>query len=200
LLNFVKVNTDNAAADLRYLLTEDLYLLNADKEGYRNPAHLSDIVTEPTLEPAIIEPVIEIPAASEPAAVRETPVNNLKYAGSNKKHFLVICYYPHEDFMPEAHQKGLESTLSRIGYVLDDIALVNMAHCPGVDFARLASQFAPQKLLLLGSQAMPVGLQINGLNQTQTIKNMLALYTYSFDEMMGNKENTKAFWNQIKTF
>ncbi|WP_158828696.1 hypothetical protein [Mucilaginibacter lacusdianchii] len=168
------MNTENAAANLRYLLTDDLYLLNTDKEFLLNP-----------------------PAAP---ALPETPAEELQYMGGNKKHFLVICHYPQEPFMPQAHLKALESTLGRISYAPDDIAIVNMAKYAEADFSRLQSQFAPQKLLVLGSDALPSGLQINSMNATQTIDNMLTLYTLSFNEMMGNKENTKLFWNQIKTF
>nr|WP_213490287.1 hypothetical protein [Mucilaginibacter sp. Bleaf8] len=202
------MNPENAIAALRYLLQDDIYLLNADKEQLRNPKPAAPVVPEP--EPAASTapapqraepPVTATQPVSEPEVIAiKTPKREFKYLGSNKKHFLVICHYPQEQFMADAHLKALESTLSRISFTQDDIALLNIATCAGTDFKQLTSFFSPEKLLILGAQARPANFPEVALNAVQTINDCIALYTFGFDEMMGHKENTKAFWNQIKTF
>lgn len=171
------MTAENPIAALRYLLQDDIYLLKADQNHYRN------------LPADVPQPVAE-----------ETPALTFQYMGGNKKQFLVISHYTNEEYMAEAHLKALESTLGRISFTIDDIALVNKAKYADASMAQLTEFFAPSKLLILGTNALPADMRTTELNAAQTINGVLTLYTFSFDEMMGHKENTKAFWNQIKTF
>jgi hypothetical protein len=189
LLKIVKVNLDTPLNQLQYFLPEDLFLLKADREAYLNPA--------PQTAPQPAEPVT--PAAS-PVIIHETPAIAFKYLGGNQKSFLVLTHYTSDEFIAEVHLNALVSTVTRLNYSLQDLAIVNLAHNPEADWAQLTHFFSPQKLLILGSKALPTNLPALILNEADQADDCQALYTFAFDEMMGNKENTKAFWNQIKTF
>jgi len=192
LLKFVKVKLDNPLAQLRYFLQDDLYLLKTDQDVYRKPQ------AQQPVPPVAAIP--EIPADTNPVITEQTPAITFKYLGDNQKHFLVLCHYPAVDYMADAHLTALISTVTRLNYTQQDLAIVNLAHYPTTDWQQLADFFTPQKLLILGSKAQPDGLPKLVQNETDQADGCQALYTFSFDEMIGQKENTKAFWNQIKTF
>ncbi|CAM3920739.1 hypothetical protein MUGA111182_17380 [Mucilaginibacter galii] len=176
---------DTPLNQLQYFLPDDLFLLRADRDAYRNP------IAQPS------EPLAPI---ETPTIIDETPVITFKYLGDNQKNFLVLTHYTADEFIAEAHLNALISTVTRINYSLQDLAIVNLAHTQAANWEQLSQFFKPQKLLILGSKALPSNLPALVLNETDQADNCQALYTFAFEEMMGNKENTKAFWNQIKTF
>jgi hypothetical protein len=199
LLKIVKVNTHTPPAQLRYFLPDDLYLLNADKQVYA-PAEITaaELIIEAPAT-ASIETAAE--TATAPATIQtETPVTTFKYTGNNQKNFLILCHYPAAPQMADTHLTALINTITRINFTQDDVAIVNLAQYQQATWQQLTQFFEPQKLLILGTNALIQGLPTFSLNQIQQLGNCQALYTFSFNEMMGNKENTKAFWNQIKTF
>jgi hypothetical protein len=102
--------------------------------------------------------------------------------------------------MEPAHLNALESTIKRKELSLDDVAIVNLGNYPGTDLRSIGGFFKPEKMLFLGKDAIPPGFKNPlALNQITKLGNCNFLFTYSFGEMMGNKENTKAFWEQMKT-
>ena len=168
---------------LTYFLPEELYLLQADKDFYSKPtAH----VDEPTTEEPVTTPI-------------ETPAPVFKYKGGNQKNFLILTNYPGVDFIAETHSAPLTSTLGRLNFAMDDIAIVNINHYPDHNWSQLIEYFNPQKLMVLGKAALPNGMPAVPLNEIVETTGCRTLYTFSFDDMMGQKENTKLFWNQIKT-
>jgi len=161
---------ENPAA-LRFIMQEDIYLLPHDK----------------TEQPIAIAP-----------PVLTTKINDLNYLGGYKKGFLIVAHYANEDYMAAAHMAALQSILKRKEYSLDDVAIFNLFAYPDVDFEQIQAYFNPQKLLLLGKNALPANLPALTFNQPQKIKGYDALFTFSFDEMMDNTPNKKAFWDQVK--
>jgi hypothetical protein len=161
---------ENPAA-LRFIMQEDIYLLPADK------------TEQPT---AITQPVLT------------TGVTAINYLGGYKKGFLIVAHYTNEEYMATGHMAALESILKRKEYNLDDVAIFNRFTYPDIDFEQTQAYFNPQKLLLLGKNALPANLPALTFNQPQKINEYVALYTFSFDEMMDNTPNKKAFWDQVK--
>jgi hypothetical protein len=203
LLKIVKVKTDTPLAQLRYFLQDELYLLKADKDLYRNAETAQLAATEVTVNDAATAIATEVPPATTPTTppvTEQTPVTTFKYLGSNQKSFLILAHYPAEQFIAEAHLTALLNTIIRLNFSQDDVAIINLSAYPGVSWPQLADFFKPAKLLVLGTAALPAQMLKLPQNQVQQLDACQALYTFSFDEMMGNKENTKAFWNQIKTF
>ena len=204
---------DTPLDQLRYFLQDELYLLKADKEVYRNPETNQTEATEADVTPANDTAVIanatatistQAPetasaTASATSAATET-APTFKHLGNNQKNFLILAYYPAEEFMAQAHLTALLNTITRLNFSQDDVAIVNLSQYPGASWPQLLEFFKPVKLLILGNAALPAQMPNLPQNAVQQIDACQALYTFSFDEMMGNKENTKAFWNQIKTY
>ena len=161
---------ENPAA-LRFIMQDDIYLLPGDKNS----------------------PVEKI---AEPVVKTEKPI--LNYLGKHKKSFLVIVHYTNHEFIADTHLAALENILKRKEYSLDDVAIFNKATHPGVGFEELQAYFNPQKLLVLGKDALPANSIAFTFNQPQELAGYTALYSFSFDEMMDNTANKKTFWDQMK--
>jgi hypothetical protein len=167
-----------------FIMQEDLYFLNREKGLYENPyTPVAEAIIEAVVPVATIE--VAIPA-------------KLAYLGKNNKEFLVLVHYPELEFIAEAHLSALENILKRKGFELDDVAILNMDKHSTFDFETLQGHFKPQKMLLLGKSAIPGGFAAIKLNEPIAIGSMMALYSFSFDEMMDSNELKKAFWDQMK--
>ncbi len=175
------MNVENPLA-FSFILQDDLYLLNNDKEAYIN---------NPAPQPAAPEPI---------AVAGETLPVSFNYLGKHKKSFLVIAHYPGIDFMAEKHLAALESTLKRLEFSMEDVAILNKANHADVTIQQLMDFFKPKKLLLLGANALPAAMDLPVLNKSQQLNDCQTLLTFSFDEMMDNTEFKKAFWEQMKQF
>ena len=165
----MKVEDPNA---LRFILQDDIYLLDEDKR---------DDDQTPVLQPQI-----------------ETPPANFNYLGANKKNFLVLVNYPGHEFIPDDHLAALESILTRKGYSRDDVAILNTAKTD-TEYKSITAYFKPGKLVILGEGSIPNGMPPSKFNQREGRDELDVLYTFSFDAMMTNTDNKKAFWDQMKT-
>ncbi|MDB4920993.1 hypothetical protein [Mucilaginibacter sp.] len=183
------MNIENPIA-FSFIMQDDIYLLNKDKLAYSTPA-------APKPENTFAEPEPEyIPAAAVP--VTEPKPVSFNYLGGHKKNFLVIVHYPEHDLMHDKHLMALESTLTRLGFSRDDVAIFNRAKYLDTEFGVMADFFKPQKLLLLGKNSMPADIGVFELNKLTQLNGYPVLLTFSFDEMMDSVENKKAFWEQMK--
>ena len=165
----MKVEDHNA---LRFILQDDIYLLEEDKLNYNNL---------PASQPEI-----------------KTPEVNFNYLGANKKKFLILVHYPGHDFMADDHLTALESVLTRKNYSREDVAIFNMAKNQA-DHAMILDFFEPQTLLILGQEPIPAGIDPPELNQVEKHNGLIILRTFSFGEMMTNTDNKRAFWEQVKS-
>lgn len=168
---------------LQYLLADDIYLLKDEKAGYNQK-------TLPAEEqPA---PVVEtIPAI-------ETPKPVFNYSGGNGKAFLILVDYPAHDLMDDSHLTALTNALSKRELLMTDVAIFNVAKHNYPDYLSVADYFKPLKVLFLGAKTLITGLPALPLNRHHQLGNSTVLYSFSFGEMMGNRDNTKAFWEQMK--
>ncbi len=161
-----------------FIMQDDIYLLKNEQVLYAN--------------------IAELPPVEETLTVSETLPVGFNYLGGHKKNFLIIVHYPELEFIAEQHLTALESILNRLGFSLDDAAILNTANYAGATFQDLTDFFKPQKMLLLGKDAVPAGMEKLILNKPMQLNNCNTLFSFSFDEMMENNEHKKAFWEQMK--
>jgi hypothetical protein len=185
------VNIENPAA-LHFIMQDDLFFLNTDKNLYANKVVADETsVTETVITaPAAISPVVEIAAVEKPV--------EFKYHGKNNRNFLILVHYPTLEFIHETHLTALENILKRKGFEIDDVAIVNTAKHDVIKLETLSAYFKPQKMLVLGNSALPKEIQQLALNVPEQVAGFAALYSFSFDEMMDNNDYKKAFWEQMK--
>ncbi|MVN21658.1 hypothetical protein [Mucilaginibacter arboris] len=163
------------ATALRILMNEDLYLTREDflaKKHTTSEAFPIETVTEAEI----------------------IPIPEFAFSGKNLKNFLILT----DTALQENHLKALESTLLRKQMGLDDVSIVDFSAYPNATFDQLNASFMPQKLVCFGLKPETIGLPETELNQISTFNNCQILYTYSFNNMLGDKEKTKAFWEPMK--
>jgi len=173
------VHIENPIA-FNFIMQDELYLLNKDKTLYAN----INIAPPPIIE-------------KQPVNIETQPIN-FNYLGGHKKKFLIIVHYPELEFIDDKHLTALENILKRMEFSVDDVAIFNNATYADVKFEHLTDFFKPQKLLLLGKNAMPEDMEALTLNKPQQLNNCSTLFSFSFDDMMDDNEKKKAFWEQMK--
>jgi hypothetical protein len=177
------VKTENATA-LHFIMQDDIFLLNQDRQIYSEVAELAELPAKQAQAELVI-----------PVQTKQPEFN---YLGGNKKNFLITVHYPGIDFMADSHLAALQNTLKRLGFELDDVAILNLAAHVEVDHEMIISYFSPQKMLLMGKNALPANMPLLKLNEQQINSNYKALFTFSFDEMMDSNDYKKIFWEQMK--
>ncbi|WP_214073729.1 hypothetical protein [Mucilaginibacter sp. dw_454] len=207
------MRAENPAA-LKYIFQDEIYILPNEKT-FAPPIAGS----VPLIEPAeVIEPV---PVVEEPAPITVAQVDSesvkpeaeilqpepqtpppatkpFNYLGANKKSFLIFTHYTGHDFMDQEHLTALQNILKRKEVELDDVAILNIAKIEINKWGDIYRFFAPKKVLVLGKNAIPAGLNVPELNQLKQAPAASLLYSFSFDEMMSSTDNKKAFWEQMK--
>lgn len=173
------MKVENAQA-LRFLMQDDLFILPEDAAVLDQNA-----------------PVITAVEAGTPP-----PPIAFRHYGGNKTNFLILTHDAGVEFMPDAALAALLNTLKRKEQSLteEDIALVNLANYPEATRADLLQYFSPKKILFLGINPARLGWNACSLNSVSEQEGRQLLVGYSFNDMMGNKEKTLAFWTPMKTF
>lgn len=166
--------TEEAAA-LRILMNEDLYLAKNDWVQEEKP--VKAILPE--------EPVVGLTKKLK---------TEFTFVGKNLKNFLILTNQKFND----NQLKALENTLTRKQMSFEDVAIIDFSAYQNIGFEGLHASFMPQKLVCFGLKPKDLGLLEAAMNQISILPNYQILYTYSFTEMLGNKEKTKAFWEAMK--
>jgi hypothetical protein len=187
------MNVENPIA-FSFILQDDIYLLEADKTSYTAPAPI--VATNTIAEP---EPLYAVTPGAEIVAEKQELVA-FKFMGGNKKHYIILTYYPNAEFIDDGHLAALQSTLGRLNTSADDVAIVNLANYPDTSVELLRTFFNPQKLLFLGKDSVPARAVNIPLNKISHVEGIATLLTFSFDEMMNSVDHKKAFWEQMKQF
>ncbi len=175
-----KLNTQNSGA-LRYLMTEDLYLLN-DKSPIAKAMPVPDSV-----------PTIDIP--------KETPSSSgYNYLGENNRYFLILIQDENSPGMDGGHQEMLLKIMKAKGMEMRDLAILNLAKYPDASFIRLKEFFSCNKLLMFGINPTRIGLPPFGSNKSLVHENVKVLASFGLDEMSKSVDKKKEFWAVMKDF
>jgi hypothetical protein len=207
---------------LQFFMTEDIFLLKQDMEAIGNAmpqntvtvdetvpeAIETTIVAEPEAAPIVAQaPIVTTPeptpvVAETPkltqAPVVETPKPAFSHLGKNQKNFLIVFHSNGAGKFDDKHFAALTSSLARKELSLDDVAILDLYAYEDTTIADIAAYFKPARVMLLGGRCLLPGWNRLKLNVIAKGNAYTALYTYSFDEMMGDKDKVKAFWEQMK--
>ena len=176
------MKVDNPQA-FRFIMQDEIYLLDKDKGVKNIPSTENISINEPA---AVTQPIVE------------TPQITFNYLGDNNKRFVILVNYAAEEFIAAAHLTALENIIKRKDLTIADVAIFNAHTYPGIGIQQITGYFNPDKLLVLGAQALPAGIDKLTLNEPVPVGSYTALYSFSFDEMMDSNDNKKAFWEQMK--
>ncbi|QQL49203.1 hypothetical protein [Mucilaginibacter ginkgonis] len=174
---------------LKDFLQDDLYLLPGDNVAI---APSETAAVSANQQPEITEP-IAIPAEQ----TKQIIFNCLGPADSG---FLILTHYPGEEYIAAAHLQPLEGILGRKNITTGGFTILNLAKQDVVSFNAIIQYFVPQRLLIMGADAIPDGLQMPALNTALQMADVKVLYTNNFEEMLPSDEKKRAFWAEMKNF
>ena len=213
------LQTDNLIA-LSLLLDEEIYVFNDlpnNKVEEAVNAEITEVLVEvqkPATDPIVKIPKIEqtlvtppkleatpaviIPKIEQPPVPLKTKNDGFDYLGENNKYILIIVNNPNEKFLPKLDLAFLEKIMGAKKWVLDDVAIVNMAKYNSLDFNDLKGFFACSKIITFGFN--PTVLNIVGAvaNQKSMYKNVAVLGTWDLQKLQNDVAKKTVFWNQLK--
>ncbi|WP_017259893.1 hypothetical protein [Pedobacter arcticus] len=215
------LQTDNLIA-LSLLLDEDIYVLNDlpkkefDQIVAEKPVEVSAKTTETNNSPVVEIPKIEkqtipspspevspatiIPKIEKASVPLKTKNDGFEYLGENNKYILIIVNNEQEKFLNKADLAFLVKIMGAKKWVLEDVAIVNMAKYEDLNFEDLTAYFACNKIVTFGFN--PAVLNIVGAvaNQKTTYKNVAVLGTWDLPKLQTDVPKKTIFWNQLKAF
>jgi hypothetical protein len=170
-------------ASLKMLFTEDIYLVQHEKQA----------PVIPVAAPAI---------SKEPAAKRESMLqpSSFEYLGDNNKYFLILHDDKIHTRMNPVHQEMLLKVMAAKKLELRDLAIVNISRYPDVKFDSLTNFFSCTRVVLFGVQPFDIGLAALKLHKEQTAGKVRLLATYSLEDMRDSPDKKREFWNVMKSF
>lgn len=194
-----QLQTDNLIA-LSLLLDEDIYVLD-DIPKNQAEQIVSEKATEvlETPKPAVDKP-IAIPKIEQQVKPAPAKVDGFDYLGENNKYILIIVNNENEQFLNKTDLAFLLKIMGAKKWVLEDVAIVNMAKYGSLDFDDLKAFFACSKIITFGFN--PAVLNIVGAvaNQKSIYKNVAVLGTWDLAKLQSDVPKKTIFWNQLKAF
>jgi len=208
------LQTNNLIA-LSLLLNEEIYLIK-DEQIKHSEKEISNIeivqkidaVEEISLvkQPPDVkieevkEVILILPAIPKIEESIKTSTSEYKYLGGNNKYFLIVVDEPNFDFLNKKDISFLTKILGAKKLEITDIAIVNLAKYPSLDFDELKSFFGFNKLLTFGFN--PTILKVEGVvsNKKSMFKNVAVLGTWHLSIIDGDVSKKTTFWNELKTF
>lgn len=168
---------------LRLLMTDDIYILTEKDKPFS--AAISD--EKPPEE--LIRQTAELNKTKE-----------FSYLGENNKYFLILFDDNTRKEISALHKETLMKIMSAKGLELRDLAILNLAQYPGVNFSELKEFFSCSKIALFGIDPQRIALPDTGNNQSAKYKEVKVLATFSIDEMISDTSKKREFWNVMKEF
>ncbi|OAQ38648.1 hypothetical protein A5893_14680 [Pedobacter psychrophilus] len=204
------LQTNNLIA-LSLLINEDVYLLDHDRltviDDADNETQLIEnlkeeilVVKEPSekYNPKSEETIA--PILSNTLIKDEVVKLDYKYLGDNNKYVLIIVNEPNFDFLNKKDLTFLTKILGAKKLEINDVAIINLAKYPSLDFNDLKSFFGFSKLITFGIN--PKILKVDGSvpNKKFMFKDIAILGTWDLYKLDEDVKKKTTFWNELKTF
>jgi len=142
------------------------------------------------------QPVIQKKSEAPEPEDQRRPLPSL---GNNRQNILLLIRNEEDAYLSEPVFALLSNLLKACRLSLDDVALVNTAHLPEINYYRLSQHFTPHKVILFGN-ALPELSGQNPPNASWEEAGCQLLYTDSLDAMYHDKQLKVPFWNALRLF
>jgi len=194
-----QLQTDNLIA-LSLLLDEQIYVLNDVPDSNSGEPLPKEPMEVAEIQPSPVIPPVSIPKIEEQPVLTPTKTDSFDYLGENNKYILIIVNNADEKFLNKEDLAFLTKIIGAKKWLLEDVAIVNMAKYPNLNFDDLKSFFACSKIVTFGFN--PAVLNIVGAvaNQKCIFKDVAVLGTWDLPKLQNDVAKKTIFWNQLKAF
>jgi hypothetical protein len=116
-----------------------------------------------------------------------------------KKKIAVLVNSTAAIYLPDEELNFLLGILTACKLSMADIALINLAKNPGLDYTAVTGQLRAEKIFLFGLDADALALPLQFPHyQVQQFNNQVYLSSVSLNELQANKEEKMKLWNCLK--
>lgn len=125
--------------------------------------------------------------------------NSISFLGSNQKKIILLVNAARAIYLPDEELNFLLGILTACKLSMADIALVNIAKTPELDYVVITEQLKAEKIILFGLQAAALQLPLQFPHyQIQQYNNQLYLSAASLADLQKDKEEKMKLWNCLK--
>lgn len=163
-------------AFLQHLITEDIYLVPETSPQKEAPPQRDNKLPDPPAEP-------------------QTPA----FYGKNKQQIVLLTNEAGKTWFSEEHEPLLKNILEAIRLTFDDVALINVNNlATDINLETLTSLIGCKKLIAFGVDIRKIIPSANPSQPPIEQNGVRILFTYSLKELMNNRNNKKALWDNLK--
>jgi len=124
---------------------------------------------------------------------------NIASLGSNQKKIAILVNSTAAIYLPDEELNFLLGILTACKLSMADIALINIAKNPGLDYMAVTEQLKAEKIFLFGLDANALALPLQFPHyQVQQFNNQVYLSSLSLNELQANKDEKMKLWNCLK--
>lgn len=155
---------------------------------------LSSIVLQNLYNKPLYETTVE-KSAAEPA-----PIAKIDSLGTNAQRICILVYDENAIFLQEDQLQFLIGILTACSLSMADIALVNVARQPGINYKDLGAQFEAEKVFMFGLSPQSIELPLAFPDyQVQSYNNQVYLSAPQLSALQTDKAEKLKLWNCLKS-
>lgn len=125
--------------------------------------------------------------------------NGISFLGSNQKKIILLVNAARAIYLPDEELNFLLGILTACKLSMADVALVNIAKTPELDYVVITEQLKAEKIILFGLQAAALQLPLQFPHyQIQQYNNQVYLSAASLADLQKDKEEKMKLWNCLK--
>jgi hypothetical protein len=124
-----------------------------------------------------------------------SPINEWKYLGENKKDILLVVRYSNAPHLPDEQLNFLISILGACKLSVADVAILNIANTPADTYDGVWQQFKSRIMVLFGMSPTEFAMPVNFPEfQVQALNNCTFLHTPLLEELERDKVLKSKLW------
>ena len=133
------------------------------------------------------------------SVLSDITASEINFLGNNQKKIIILVNSEAAIYLPDDELNFLLGILTACKLSMADIALVNLAKNPDINYSFLTDQFKADKVFLFGLNAGAIALPLEFPHyQVQQFNNQVYLSSVSLNEMQVNKEEKMKLWVCLK--
>ena len=133
------------------------------------------------------------------SVLSDITASEINFLGNNQKKIIILVNSEAAIYLPDDELNFLLGILTACKLSMADIALVNLAKNPDINYSFLTDQFKADKVFLFGLTTGAIALPLEFPHyQVQQFNNQVYLSSVSLNEMQVKKEEKMKLWVCLK--